>query len=124
MFQGLEELSPLPTCFAPSAPTLDRLEVIRERSRGDIKLKPGGGRKTQFAICRCNSGVHSKMKGRPLTRDEERRMAAEASRRPLGSRSPRVSRRDSINPMDQFAPLFLLGMLGGIAVVFIALFVL
>jgi len=64
------------------------------------------------------------MKGRPLTRDEERRMAAEASRRPLGSRSPRVSRRDSINPMDQFAPLFLLGMLGGIAVVFIALFVL
>ena len=64
------------------------------------------------------------MKGRPLTRDEERRMAAEASRRPLGSRSPRGSRRDSINPMDQFAPLFLLGMLGGIAVVFIALFVL
>ena len=64
------------------------------------------------------------MKGRPLTRDEERRMAAEASRRPLGSRSPRVPHRDSINPMDQFAPLFLLGMLGGIAVVFIAFFVL
>ena len=64
------------------------------------------------------------MKGRPLTRDEERRMAAEASRRPLGSRSPRVSRRGSINPMNQFAPLFLLGVLGGIAVVFIALFVL
>ena len=44
MFQGLEEqerVSPLPTWSAPSAPTLDRLEVIRERSRGDVELKPG-----------------------------------------------------------------------------------
>jgi hypothetical protein len=43
MFQGLEQerLSLLPTWFAPSAPTLDRLEVIRERSRGDVNSSRG-----------------------------------------------------------------------------------
>jgi hypothetical protein len=62
------------------------------------------------------------MKGRPLTREEERRMAAEASGHSVDSGG---LRRDAIlPPMEQITTLFVLGMLAGITAVFFAVFVL
>jgi len=65
------------------------------------------------------------MKGRPLTRDEERRIDAQT----IG---PRGGMRTSttghgflvLNAAQELTALFVLGMLGGIAAVFMALFVL
>jgi len=65
------------------------------------------------------------LEGRPLTRDEERRIAAQTTERQLGSRSLGTARRYTIlNPTAEFTALFVLGMLGGISAVFIALFML
>jgi hypothetical protein len=65
------------------------------------------------------------LEGRPLRRDEERRIAAPTTERQPGSRSLGTARRDTIlNPMAEFTALFVLGMLGGSAAVFIALFML
>ena len=65
------------------------------------------------------------LEGRPLTRDEERRIAAQTTERQPGSRSLGTARRYTIlNPMAEFTALFVLGMLGGISAVFIALFIL
>jgi len=74
------------------------------------------------------------LEGRPLTRDEERRIAAltterrpaswSAGERQPGSRSVSATHRYTIlNPMAEFAALFVLGMLGGSAAVFFALFI-
>jgi hypothetical protein len=66
--------------------------------------------------------VSAKMKGRPLTRDEERRIAAQNSERQPARRSQFSSSRDF--GLAGFTALFVLGMLGGIAAVFIARFML
>ena len=66
-----------------------------------------------------------RLEGRPLTRDEERRTAAQSTEDQLGSRSLGTARRYTIlNPMAEFAAPFVLGMLGGISAVFIAVFML
>jgi hypothetical protein len=105
--------------------------VVRERGRGGAEFNPDERKKD-------SNKAGYKMLGRPLTRDEERRIAAESGGHSVGSRSQRVPRRDVnsaeqsqrvprrdlINPTEQFAPLFVLGMLGGIAMVFIVLFML
>jgi hypothetical protein len=65
------------------------------------------------------------LEGRPLRRDEERRIAAQTSAAP--SRAVAARRPQSIlhpTRVQEFIALFVLGMLGGIAVVFIALFML
>jgi hypothetical protein len=65
------------------------------------------------------------MKGRPLTRDEEHRIAAQTVGRRAGIRRSATKHGFMIlNPLQEFTALFVLGMLGGIAAVFIALFVL
>jgi hypothetical protein len=65
------------------------------------------------------------MKGSPLTREEEHRLAADAGGRPLARRPPPVLRSDAnLHPMEQFMTLFVIGMVGGIAAVFLAIFVL
>lgn len=63
------------------------------------------------------------MKGRPLTRAEEHRIAAQkVERRPGPKRSATKHGFMLLNPFQEFIPLFGLGMLVGIAAVFIALF--
>jgi len=65
------------------------------------------------------------LQGRPLTRDEERRIAAQAAEAQPGSRSLDTARRHKVlSPMAEFTALLVLGMLGGISAIFIALFVL
>jgi hypothetical protein len=65
------------------------------------------------------------LEGRPLTRDEESRIVARTRDRQPGSRAPVRARRYAIaNPMAEFMALFVLGMLGGISAVFVALFIL
>jgi hypothetical protein len=65
------------------------------------------------------------LEGRPLTRDEESRIAARSPDRQPGSRSLARAHRYAIsNPMAEFMALFVLGMLGGISAVFIALLIL
>ena len=65
------------------------------------------------------------LEGRPLTRDEERRIAARTIDRQPGSRPLGTARRYTIsNRMAEFTALFVLGMFGGISAVFIALFIL
>jgi len=65
------------------------------------------------------------LKGRPLTRDEERRMAARVTERQPRSQSPATASRYTIfNPIAEFMALFVLGMLAGISAVFIAVFML
>ena len=65
------------------------------------------------------------LEGRPLTRDEERRVAAQTTERQLGSRSLGTARRYTIlNPMAEFTALFVLGKLSGISAVLLALFIL
>jgi hypothetical protein len=83
--------------------------VNYDRAPGDVGLKP------TWKENRC-------LLGRPLTRDDERRVAARASGHQVDSGSPRVLRRDTILNSVQFVALFVSGMLGGIAAVFIAYF--
>jgi hypothetical protein len=68
------------------------------------------------------------MKGRPLTRDEERRFAAHSSGGRDAYRPPTASRSDttlnSAPRLEQFVALFVAGMLGGIVAVLIGHFVL
>ena len=75
------------------------------------------------------------LEGRPLTRDEERRIAALATERQPASWSPgerqpgsrsvsTTHRYTTLNPMAEFGPLFVLGMLAGSEAVFFALFIL
>ena len=65
------------------------------------------------------------LEGRPLTRDEERRITAQITERQPGTRSLGTARRYTIlNAMAEFTALFVLGMFGGILAVFIALFML
>jgi hypothetical protein len=69
------------------------------------------------------------LEGRPLTRDEERRMTAQVTERQPGSQSLATASRYTIlnsiaefmtlNPMVEFAFLFVLGMLLGVSAVFI-----
>jgi hypothetical protein len=66
--------------------------------------------------------VSAKMKGRPLTRDEERRIAAQNFERKPASRPQFSSWRDF--GLSGFTALFALGMLAGIAGFFIARFML
>jgi hypothetical protein len=69
--------------------------------------------------------VSGKMKGRPITRDEERRITAHTSGGRVGNQPPPARRSShTILRVEEFVALFVLGMLGGIAVVFIARFVL
>jgi hypothetical protein len=62
------------------------------------------------------------LEGRPLTRDEERRIAAQNSERQSTSRSQFSSSRDF--GLAGFTALFVLGTISGIAAVFIARFML
>ena len=62
--------------------------------------------------------VNAKMKGRPLTRDEQRRIAAQNSERQPAGRPQFSSSRDF--SLSGFTALFVLGMLAGIAAVCIA----
>jgi hypothetical protein len=63
------------------------------------------------------------LKGRPLTREEERRIAAQATGSDPSGRLLHTARRYTIlNPVAEFTALFVLGMIGGSAAVFIALF--
>jgi hypothetical protein len=65
------------------------------------------------------------LEGRPLTRDEERRIAAHATERQPDSPSRGTTRRYTTwNPMAEIAALFVLGMFGGISAVFFALLLL
>jgi hypothetical protein len=65
------------------------------------------------------------LEGRPLTRDEESRIAGRTNERQPGGRSLGSSRRYALlSPKPEFTVLFVLGMLGGIAAVFIARFIL
>jgi hypothetical protein len=63
------------------------------------------------------------MKGRPVTREEEYRIVAQE--RQAGIRRS-ASKHDfvALSSSQEFTPLFVLGMLGGIAAVLIAFFVL
>jgi hypothetical protein len=64
------------------------------------------------------------LKGRPLTRDEERRITAQTSARSAGGRSSDAVRSyTTLNAIrtEEFILLFLLGALGGVTVTFIAL---
>jgi len=66
-----------------------------------------------------------KLEGRPLTREEERRIVAQTADRLPGSGSVGTTHRyTTLNPMAGFTVLLLLGMLGGSAAVFIAFFML
>jgi len=68
---------------------------------------------------------HHQMKGRPLTRDEEHRIDAQTIGRRGGIRTPVTGHGFLVlNAVQQLTALFVLGMLGGIAAVFMALFVL
>jgi hypothetical protein len=68
---------------------------------------------------------HGIAKGRPLTRDEKSRIATQTIDRRPGSRWLGIALRYAIaNPTAEFTALFVLGMLGGISAVFIALFIL
>jgi hypothetical protein len=63
------------------------------------------------------------LEGRPLKRNEERRIAVRTTERQPGSRTHGSSRPyPTLSPKPEFTPLFVLGMLGGIAAVFIAFF--
>jgi hypothetical protein len=62
------------------------------------------------------------MKGRPLTRDEEYRIIAQATA--LRGIRPSADRFANLTAVQEFTALFVIGMLGGIAAVFIALIVL
>jgi hypothetical protein len=74
------------------------------------------------------------LQGRPLTRDEERRISAQVTERQPGGNSLATAGRYTIwnpiaefmvsNPIVEFMALFILGMLGGISAVFIAVFML
>jgi hypothetical protein len=74
------------------------------------------------------------LEGRPLTRDEERRIAAQITERQPSSQSLATASHYTIfnpiaefmalNPIAEFMALFVLGMLGGISAVFIAVFML
>ena len=74
------------------------------------------------------------LKGRPLTRDEERRIKAQVTERQPGGKSLPTAGRYTIwnpiaefmasNPIAEFMVLFILGMLGGISAVFISVFML
>jgi hypothetical protein len=74
------------------------------------------------------------LEGRPLTRDEERRIAAQITKRQQSSQSLATAGRYTIfnpiaefmalYPIAEFIALFVLGMLGGISAVFIAVFML
>ncbi|MGO8922192.1 MAG: hypothetical protein ACLQF4_04565 [Xanthobacteraceae bacterium] len=65
----------------------------------------------------------TRLEGRPLTRDEERRIAAQSTEDQLGSRSLGTARRlYDFESLVKFTALFVLGMLGG--AVFIAVFML
>ena len=71
--------------------------------------------------------VSAKLKGRPLTRDEERRLAAHTGGGPVRDRPPLAPRSHTILNsvrVEELTALFVLGMVGGIAAVFIGLFVL
>jgi len=69
--------------------------------------------------------VSAKMKGRPVTRDEDRRITAHTSGGRVGNQPPPARRNSyTILRVEELVALFVLGTLGGIAVVFIALFVL
>jgi hypothetical protein len=69
------------------------------------------------------------LEGRPLTRDEERRLTEEVTERQPGSQSLATASRYTIlnsiaefmssNPMVEFAFRFVLGMLLGVSAVFI-----
>ena len=69
------------------------------------------------------------LEGRPLTRDEERRITAQVTERQQGSQLLATASRYTIlnsiaefmtlNPMVEFAFLFVLGMLLGVSAVFI-----
>jgi hypothetical protein len=64
-------------------------------------------------------------KGWPLTRDEKCRIATQITEGQPGSRWLGIALRYAIsNPTAEFTALFVLGMLGGISAVFIALFIL
>jgi len=65
------------------------------------------------------------LEGRPLTRDEERHITAQTQLR--GDRSSGTGRSyTTLHPIraEEFIALFLLGALGGVTVIFIALFAL
>ena len=65
------------------------------------------------------------MKGRPLTRDEERHIDAQTIGLRAGIRTSATGHSFLIlSAAQELTALFVLGMLGGIAAVFIALFVL
>jgi hypothetical protein len=71
------------------------------------------------------------LEGRPLTRDEERRITAQVTERQPVSQSLATASRSTIlnsiaefmalNPMVEFTALFVLGMLLGVSAVFIFL---
>ena len=64
------------------------------------------------------------LEGRPLTRDEERRITAQTSVRRASGRPSGTDRKyTTFNPVraEQFIALFLLGALGGATVMFVAL---
>jgi len=75
-----------------------------------------------------------RLQGRPLTRDEERRIEAQVIERQRGGKSLATAGRYTIwhpiaefmaaNPIAEFMALFILGMLGGISAVFIFVFML
>jgi hypothetical protein len=66
-----------------------------------------------------------RLEGRPLTRDEERRIVAQITERQPGIPLLGTARGGTIlDFMGEFTALFILGMLGGISVILIALFML
>ena len=64
------------------------------------------------------------LEGRPLTRNEERRITAQTTECQPGSPWLDAAHYAILSPMAEFTALFVLGALGGSAAVFIALFVL
>jgi hypothetical protein len=66
------------------------------------------------------------LEGRPLKRDEERRITAQTTERQPGSHSLDAAPHYTILnlPIEQFTVMLLLGMLCGVSAVFIALFML
>jgi len=65
------------------------------------------------------------LEGRPLTRREERRIIAQTGERQSDRQSIDTARHYAIlNPVVEFTALFVLGILGGSAAIFIALFML
>jgi len=99
-------------------PQLRRIEVDTERQPLVPSVSRHDRERQHFPLDR-------QTKGRPLTRDEEYRIDAQTIGRGGGIRTSASDRGFLVlSAAQELTALFVLGMLGGIAAVFMALFVL